>query len=91
MNGVVNPEMSGASGRLGRETTPAVLVTPLVRGLTAGKERLMVNRTVQKTLVRKNRTNRTWQVTCPCGYTWRTRWHRLAVLFATGHKHQAVA
>ena len=29
-----------------------------------------------------------WTVNCPCGFTWRTRHHRLAVLFAVEHAHR---
>lgn len=29
-----------------------------------------------------------WEVVCPCGFTWTTRFHRLAVLFAIEHAHQ---
>ena len=29
-----------------------------------------------------------WAVNCPCGFTWRTRHHRLAVLFAVKHAHR---
>ena len=32
-----------------------------------------------------------WQVSCPCGFEWRTRWHRLALILATGHEHRAAA
>ena len=29
-----------------------------------------------------------WAVNCPCGFTWRTRHHRLAVLIAVEHAHR---
>ena len=29
-----------------------------------------------------------WHIDCPCGFTWRTRWHRLALRLAMGHKHR---
>ena len=42
-----------------------------------------------KTRVEKH-TQR-WTVTCPCGFTWKTRHHRLAILIATEHAHQDTA
>ena len=41
-----------------------------------------------RTLVRLNRADRTWRVTCPCGFTWRTYWHRIALLMAVNHTHE---
>lgn len=32
-----------------------------------------------------------WRVTCPCGFTWTSRFHRLALLMATSHGHLRVA
>lgn len=43
-----------------------------------------------RTLVRQSHADRTWLVECPCGFTWHTRWHRLALLMAVNHHHEAV-
>ena len=66
------------------------------RGLTRStstqpKEQAVPKPTQPRLTVRQSRTDRTWHVSCPCGYTWRTRWHRLAVLFALNHLHREVA
>lgn len=51
---------------------------------------LMSHPSQDRTLVRQSHADRTWLVECPCGFTWHTRWHRLALLMAVNHHHEAV-
>ena len=37
-----------------------------------------------RTIVRK--IAGVWFTTCPCGFLWRSTHHRLALMFAVGHK-----
>lgn len=50
---------------------------------------MVAEQTHTKTQVRKIAT--AWHVTCPCGFTWTTDHHRLAVMFAIEHEHQRAA
>lgn len=45
--------------------------------------------TQTKTRVRRNPADRHWHVWCPCGFTWRTHSHRVALLMAVNHLHEA--
>lgn len=67
---------------------PGGALTPFVQGLTpiGGA---MEQSTNPKTTVRKCADR--WIVSCPCGFEWRTRWHRLALILATSHEHRAAA
>lgn len=49
----------------------------------------MTHPTQAKTIVRRNPADRSWHVECPCGFTWRARWHRTALLMAVHHQHEA--
>jgi len=42
--------------------------------------------TQSKTTVRKAAGK--WRVDCPCGFTWRSREHRLALRLAIWHEHR---
>jgi hypothetical protein len=51
----------------------------------------MPNRNASRTLVRQSCADRRWHVNCPCGFTWRARYHRTALLMAVNHTHELVA
>lgn len=42
-----------------------------------------------KPTVRRDPATGKWGISCPCGYRWNTAHHRLALLLATNHNHQA--
>lgn len=42
-----------------------------------------------KPVIRRNPATLRWDINCPCGYVWHTNHHRLALLLATNHNHQA--
>lgn len=50
-------------------------------GLTAP-----IHPTPRRTTIRKIASR--WLAACPCGFTWHTRWHRLALLMAVNHRHR---
>lgn len=94
MTPLATPETGGSYGMLEGESDPeggagnagipqglahhpisAERTTPMVDG--------------NRTTVHRNPLDRRWQVACPCGFTWRSRWHRLALLMAVNHHHEA--
>lgn len=47
---------------------------------------IVSNPTPRRTTIRKIAGR--WLAACPCGFTWHTRWHRLALLMAVNHRHR---
>ena len=74
------------------ESGPGGAGNTVVRGLTADKERLMVDSTPPKPRVYCDLTHkRPWIADCPCGFLWRSRWWDVALRMALHHTHYQVA
>lgn len=83
----------GYTGRVNESGPGAGALTPgSSRGLTADKERLMVDSTPPKPRVYCDRTHkRPWIADCPCGFLWRSRWWDVTLRMALHHTHYQVA
>ena len=83
----MNTGLHLSSSTLGgtNESGPGGAPTPLLQDLTP-LGGAMDQLTQSKTTVRKAAGK--WRVDCPCGFTWRSREHRLALRLAIWHEHR---
>lgn len=78
--------MIDGNGPRGAGNTAEGLTAPIRADRTGGLMPIVSNPTPRRTTIRKIAGR--WLAACPCGFTWHTRWHRLALLMAVNHRHR---
>lgn len=76
------------TGKIGaqKESGPGGAINTVAPGPNPAQGGAMEEFTNSRTTVRKAAGK--WVVDCPCGFSWHTAWHRIAILLATNHQHR---